>query len=82
MLRYILWRIGARSVGQLRPAGEVFAFYLILTGVARFLVEFIRINPRSFFGLTNAQAASLASIVAGALLLIWLQKRIQSKTVI
>src|ERR1700722_17636690 len=51
----------------LRP-GSVFAAYLILTGVARFLVEFIRINPRSFFGLTNAQAASLASIIAGAAL--------------
>ena len=82
VIGYILWRIGARSVGQLRPAGEVFAFYLILTGVARFLVEFIRINPRSFFGLTNAQAASLASIVAGALLLLSLWKRIQAKTVI
>jgi phosphatidylglycerol---prolipoprotein diacylglyceryl transferase len=51
----------------LRP-GSVFAAYLILTGVARFLVEFVRINPRSFFGLTNAQAASLASIVAGVAL--------------
>ena len=62
---YILWRIGARAIGGLRPAGEVFAFYLILTGVARFLVEFIRINPRSFFGMTNAQTASVASIGRG-----------------
>jgi phosphatidylglycerol---prolipoprotein diacylglyceryl transferase len=50
------------------PSGGVFAAYLVLTGVARFLVEFIRINPRSFFGLTNAQAASLASIAAGAVI--------------
>jgi phosphatidylglycerol---prolipoprotein diacylglyceryl transferase len=49
------------------PPGYVFAAYLILTGVARFLVEFIRINPPSFLGLTNAQLASLASILAGAL---------------
>jgi phosphatidylglycerol---prolipoprotein diacylglyceryl transferase len=57
----------ARSVSNEMspPSGSVFAAYLILTGVARFLVEFIRINPRSFFGLTNAQAASLASIVIG-----------------
>jgi phosphatidylglycerol:prolipoprotein diacylglycerol transferase len=47
------------------PSGGVFAAYLVLTGVARFLVEFIRINPRSFFGMTNAQAASLVSIAAG-----------------
>jgi phosphatidylglycerol---prolipoprotein diacylglyceryl transferase len=46
--------------------GTVFAAYLALTGVARFLVEFIRINPHSFFGLTNAQAASLLCIFVGA----------------
>ncbi len=54
----------------LRP-GSVFAAYLLLTGLARFLVEFIRINPRSFFGLTNAQAASIVSMIAGATL--WLR---------
>jgi phosphatidylglycerol:prolipoprotein diacylglycerol transferase len=57
------------------PTGEVFAAYLVLTGVARFLVEFIRINPRSFFGMTNAQAASAVSIVAGVML--WLRLRKQ-----
>lgn len=82
LIGYILWRIGARTVGGLRPAGEVFGFYLILTGVARFLVEFIRINPRSFFGLTNAQAASVASIIFGIVLLILLARRISPKTVI
>jgi len=51
------------------PRGTVFAQYLILTGVARFLVEFIRINPRSFFGMTNAQTAALASVILGAGLL-------------
>lgn len=53
------------GVRWLRP-GSVFSAYLLLTGMVRFLVEFIRINPRSFFGLTNAQAASIASMVAGA----------------
>lgn len=48
--------------------GDVFAAYLILTGVARFLVEFIRINPRSFFGMSNAQAASIASVIVGVIL--------------
>jgi phosphatidylglycerol---prolipoprotein diacylglyceryl transferase len=57
-----------QTVTATRPAGEVFAAYMVLTGVARFLVEFIRINPRSFFGLTNAQAASVASVVLGAAL--------------
>jgi phosphatidylglycerol---prolipoprotein diacylglyceryl transferase len=72
-IAWILWRLGTqqltarRASDSLRP-GSVFAAYLVLTGVARFLVEFIRINPRSFLGLTNAQAASAASVIAGAAL--------------
>jgi phosphatidylglycerol---prolipoprotein diacylglyceryl transferase len=80
VIAWVLWRLGGRQVRSLviskrrardvskemsPPSGSVFAAYLILTGVARFLVEFIRINPRSFFGLTNAQVGSLASIVVG-----------------
>jgi phosphatidylglycerol:prolipoprotein diacylglycerol transferase len=57
------------------PAGTVFAAYLVLTGVARFLVEFIRINPRSFLGMSNAQAAGLASAIAGAALWWWLARK-------
>ncbi|HEV2314186.1 MAG TPA: prolipoprotein diacylglyceryl transferase [Candidatus Acidoferrales bacterium] len=60
--------------GEPIPRGEVFAQYLILTGIARFLVEFIRINPRSFFGMTNAQAAALASIIIG-IALMWHLRR-------
>ena len=55
-------------------AGVVFAAYLVLTGLARFLVEFIRINPRSFLGMTNAQVGSLASIVAGCVIY-WLHQK-------
>jgi len=67
----------AGVASRLLPHGEIFAQYLILTGIARFLVEIIRINPRHFLGLnpawfpglTNAQTASLASIALGAALL-------------
>jgi phosphatidylglycerol:prolipoprotein diacylglycerol transferase len=51
------------------PPGSVFACYLLLTGVERFLVEMIRINPRSFLGMSNAQAASVLSVITGAALL-------------
>jgi len=64
----ILWRLGKKALSGARPRGEIFCGYLILTGMARFLIEFIRINPRSFFGLSNAQTASLVSIVIGVLL--------------
>jgi phosphatidylglycerol:prolipoprotein diacylglycerol transferase len=80
VIAWVLWRIGAKQItaAAKASAGIVFAAYLVLTGIARFLVEFIRINPRSFFGLTNAQAASLASIAAGIIL--WLQVRARSGT--
>lgn len=65
LIFWLLWKFGARSLKAHAPNGTVFAEYLVLTGLARFLVEFIRINPRSFYGLTNAQAASVVSILAG-----------------
>jgi phosphatidylglycerol:prolipoprotein diacylglycerol transferase len=68
-----LWHMGTKALRGPKAQGEIFGNYLLLTGVARFLIEFIRINPRSFFGLTNAQAASLASIIAGAVLF-WVSK--------
>lgn len=74
LITWLLWRLGVgqlarRSAGLgswIARRGTVFAAYLVLTGAERFLVEFIRINPRSFFGMTNAQVASVLSIVAGA----------------
>src|SRR5713101_71512 len=67
VIAVILWRIGKRTLSGEAP-GKVFSGYLILTGVARFLIEFIRINPKSFFGMSNAQTASLVSIILGIVL--------------
>jgi phosphatidylglycerol:prolipoprotein diacylglycerol transferase len=77
MIATFLWQMGKKAATGARPKGEIFCAYLILTGVARFLIEFIRINPRSFFGLSNAQTASLVSIVLGSILL-WRIKSRQS----
>jgi len=52
------------------PPGTLFAWYLLLSGVARFLVEFVRINPVIAFGLTQAQLMSLALAAIGALRLV------------
>lgn len=72
-----LWHMGskvlqsskpAKSEAAVRTSGKVFCAYLILTGIARFLVEIIRINPPWILGMSNAQVASLVTIVAGAIL--------------
>lgn len=76
LIAWLLWRLGRRecsprgSFSLNRPCGLILAYYLIITGSARFLVEFIRINPRSLLGLTNAQWASALSIASG--LAIWM----------
>jgi prolipoprotein diacylglyceryl transferase len=64
-----LWHMGTKAVKGPKANGEIFCNYLILTGIARFLVEIIRINPPWILGLSNAQVASVVSILAGAVLL-------------
>lgn len=79
LIFFYLWKLGERAVRGPRPQGEVVAGYFLWTGLARFLVEFIRRNPRSFFGLTNAQAISLASMAAGVVLLAVISQRFRKK---
>jgi phosphatidylglycerol:prolipoprotein diacylglycerol transferase len=57
------------------PDGAIFAWYLVLASGARFLVEFVRINPVVAFGLSAAQLASLALVAAGAARLVLVQQR-------
>jgi len=80
LIALALWRLGRprASAPNPSPVGEVFAAYLILTGASRFLVEFIRINPRSFLGITNAQLASILSVAVGVVLL-YLRRRARPK---
>jgi phosphatidylglycerol---prolipoprotein diacylglyceryl transferase len=66
---YIIWRLGARDMGEDRAVGKVFAVYLLLSGVVRFFIEFIRLNPRVLFGMTNAQLASIVCVLLGTFLL-------------
>ena len=59
--------VGWRRRGRSDP--EVVGLYLLSVGAFRFLLEFIRVNPRVALGLTTAQWASEAAVVAGAFLL-------------
>ena len=67
---WLLWRLGARFLKNPGRTGQIFCYYLLLTGVARFLVEIIRINPPWILGMSNAQVASVASVIAGCVLLL------------
>src|SRR5580698_7091172 len=66
-LCWLLWRLGKRAL----PVGWMTGLYLVLSGVGRFLVEFVRINPRLYWGMSNAQVAALGTVIAGLLLVLW-----------
>ena len=63
-----LWRRGSKPL----PLGVLTGEYLVLSGVGRFLVEFVRINPRLYCGhtLSNAQVAALGSVVVGVAMMV------------
>jgi phosphatidylglycerol:prolipoprotein diacylglycerol transferase len=47
------------------PDGSIFFWYLVLASGARFLVEFVRINPPVVLGLSAAQLMSLVLVTLG-----------------
>jgi len=66
LVALVLWHLRDRL-----RAGVLFALYLVLAGLERFLVEFLRRNPESALGLTTAQLISIVMVVAGA---VWLAR--------
>jgi phosphatidylglycerol---prolipoprotein diacylglyceryl transferase len=64
LLAYFLWKLRDR----VRP-GVVLGLYLVLSGLERLLVEFIRRNKEVLVGLTAPQLESIGLMVAGAILL-------------
>jgi phosphatidylglycerol:prolipoprotein diacylglycerol transferase len=69
-LAWLLWRLGNKT----RPVGWLTGVYLVLSGLGRFLVEFVRINPRLYWGMSNAQVAAVGSVVVGLLVMLMAQK--------
>jgi phosphatidylglycerol:prolipoprotein diacylglycerol transferase len=70
LVAYLLWWLRDR----VRP-GVVFALYLVLSGLERFLVEFVRRNSEVLAGLTAPQLESLGLLVIGAAWLSLLVRR-------
>jgi phosphatidylglycerol:prolipoprotein diacylglycerol transferase len=60
LIAWLLWSLRDR----VRP-GVLFALWLLLAGLARFLVEFVRRNDAVALGLTMPQWQSLAMIAGG-----------------
>lgn len=73
----VLWLVRKR----VRPAGSVFALYLILNGLERFLIEKIRVNNRiDFLGFhpTQAEVISTGLMIVGAGIWIFLYTKYNS----
>ena len=51
------------------PDRTVFGLYLLVAGVLRFAIEFLRVNEQVLLGLSVAHLASLAAAIAGLVLL-------------
>jgi phosphatidylglycerol---prolipoprotein diacylglyceryl transferase len=66
VLAWFLWRLGLKA----RPIGWLTGVYLVLSGLGRFLVEFVRLNPRLYWGMSNAQVAALGSVVVGVVVMV------------
>lgn len=66
-LAFLLLALQRRAWFQL--PGRLFGLYLLIAGASRLLVEFVRIEPIVAWGLTQAQWAGIAVMIAGAVLL-------------
>ena len=63
---WVLWRLR----GRLTAPWSLFGLYLVLGGIERLLVEFVRRTPTEFAGLTTAQIISVVLILIG-IPLVW-----------
>ncbi len=70
LVAWLLWRLRDR----VRP-GVVLGLYLMLSGLERLLIEFIRRNKEVLLGLTAAQLESVVAILLGSLVLALLSRR-------
>jgi phosphatidylglycerol:prolipoprotein diacylglycerol transferase len=70
VLGWYLWVRGKRDL----PVGQLTGEYLVLSGIGRFLVEIVRRNEKLYLGMSNAQVASVGTVLVG-LIVIALSRR-------
>jgi phosphatidylglycerol---prolipoprotein diacylglyceryl transferase len=61
LICWFLWSIRKKTT----QTGKLFMIYLMLAGMERFIIEFLRPNPRFILGLSEAQLISLVIIALG-----------------
>jgi len=73
VLFWFLWTLARKA----RPVAWITGVYLACAGIGRFLVEFVRINPKIYFhhSLSNAQVAALMTTLAGIVIVIVAQSK-------
>ncbi len=69
---WVLWRLATRYN---KSGWWTFGWFLILSAIERFFVEFVRRNPIWFAGLTQPQWGAIASVAVGSLLVVALGKK-------
>ena len=57
----ILWNLRKKEY----PDGKLFMIYLMLVSTFRFGIEFVRLNPRIFFGISEAQVFAVILFLGG-----------------
>lgn len=75
VLSVIVFAILWKTTKKKRPPGFQLALYGMLGGLQRFVVEFLRINPKVAWGLSGAQLISLGLIAAGLVWMFFLMRR-------
>lgn len=70
LLFLLLWKLRLKKFNP----GVLFMYYLIFYGIERFSIEFLRLNPRFFIGLSEAQLISVILIAAGIIGVAYLSK--------
>ena len=71
----ILWNIRKRPLA----GGFKFGLYLALLGMGRIVTEFYRTTPKFLLGLSAAQVISVAMIIIGGAMMVYLTKKAKSK---
>jgi phosphatidylglycerol:prolipoprotein diacylglycerol transferase len=60
---------------KIKYVGETFYYYLLLTGISRLLIEFMRLNPKVILNLTQAQIVSIIMILCAFVMIFYKTRR-------